>query len=111
MRSHEVRSAEIRFIEVRLAEVRPAEVRPVETRPVETRPAQVGPAEVRPAEDRLLEVSLDVGILLAPFVPGSHPLPKLSEVLVLWPQRRPQLVLCRVSKVSRFNTTETKLAA
>ena len=74
----EVRPAEERVFEIGAAELGPAEVRPTEVRRFEICLAEVRPFEIRPAD-----VRMDIGVLLAPRVPGSHPLPKLSDVIVV----------------------------
>ena len=82
VRPEEVHLAEVRQAEVRVAQVRQHEVRLAEVRPAE-RPAEVRPVEDRPAEVRFGEVWDYVGVLVAPRIPGSRPLHKKSDVIVV----------------------------
>jgi|SRR6188768_3312163 len=83
----------VRPAEVRSAEVRPDEVRIAEVRIAEVRPAEVRPDEVRIAEVRPAEVWIDCQALFTPGVPGSHPLHKLSDVILVSYVRSPPLTV------------------
>src|SRR5262249_58437687 len=78
VRPREVRAGEFRLAEVRLTEVRLTEIRLAEVRFVEVRSGQCCLREISPAQ-----VGTDSGVLLAPRVPGAHPLLQLTDVVVV----------------------------
>ena len=73
-RTHQINTSKISLTEVGPAEIGPEEVGP----------ADVGPDEVAPAE-----VGLDVGLLLAPSIPGLRPLPEDGELFLVGHARAP----------------------